>query len=201
MRYNLINKTYKKITSKNKVIIRRLTNNFHFRSYHGIHNKFILRKSLKIIISEKINEPRTAEFIIDAINLLNGNIYHINELLYLHNVTTTNSKIHPINSIYRNRQIWYEFFQNYYERRIWLKIKLLYPSKIKKKDFSIIFKKFKFYNSRVFENQEDTNKLKYLKNKIISFLRKNKFFYKLSLILRNSYHTNSERLVFLKKII
>ena len=94
--------------NKKKSLVSRILLNFRARSYHALHKTSLLKRSIKLINKLKINDPRTAEFIIDTNNLMNGNIYRSKKVLLLHNATNTSNKTTPLNKKHITRKIWYE---------------------------------------------------------------------------------------------
>ena len=98
---------------KNKIVFKRLIENFHFRSYHALHKTKILKNSISIIVKFKLLEPRTAEFIIDSNNLINGNTHTLENTILLHNATSAKGGGPSLHKKYTTRQIWYgTYFKN-----------------------------------------------------------------------------------------
>ena len=109
----IISKLYEKKIIKKKLLFDRIKKNFHFRSYHALHRTEVLTKSLKVIRSLNINEPRSAEFIIDFNNLINGKVHTVNKTLLIHNATEAHKKSF-INRIHKTRHAWYNSYFKYY---------------------------------------------------------------------------------------
>lgn len=140
----LISELYKEKINNHKEYFQRIINNFHMRSYHALHKTKILKKSISIITNLKVEEPRTAEFIIDTNNLINGNMCVLKNTILLHNASKAIKGKSSLNKKHDNRKIWYDTYLQKNFKKIFqrlfasnsLEIKI---DKIKK--FDIFFKK------------------------------------------------------------
>ena len=113
----LISELYKEKIFYKEGYFERIINNFHMRSYHALHKTKILKKSISIITSLKIKEPRTAELIIDTNNLINGNMLILKKTLLLHNASKVMKGRSSLNQEYGSRKIWYEkYLQNNFKK-------------------------------------------------------------------------------------
>lgn len=151
----IISKLYKKKIIYKKKLLDRLTKNFHFRSYHALHKTKILKKSISMIVKLKIKEPRTAEFIIDANNLINGNIHTFNKTLLLHNASKNISGKTTLNNIHKTRKIWYKVFLKKNFKTILKKLFKLNNLKINKEDIAKIHNLFLINDIFVSEKQNN----------------------------------------------
>ena len=151
----IISKLYKKKIIYKKKLLDRLTKNFHFRSYHALHKTKILKKSISMIVKLKIKEPRTAEFIIDSNNLINGNIHTFNNTLLLHNASKNISGKSTLNNMHKTRKIWYEIFLKKNFKTILKKLLKLNNLKINEQDIAKIHSLF--LKNSIFVNEKQSN--------------------------------------------
>ena len=112
----LISKLYKEKIIYKKKYFQRIIKNFHMRSYHALHKTRVLKKSISIITNLKVQEPRTAELIIDINNLINGNMFVLKNTMLLHNASKAKKGKSSLNKKHDSRKIWYEIYlQNKFE--------------------------------------------------------------------------------------
>ena len=78
-RFLLMDRCYPREIKNNKAPFTRLKNNFHFRSYYCLHRTKNLKKFYNLIVTNKVNDVRSAEFIVDIGTLLTGQVHLINE--------------------------------------------------------------------------------------------------------------------------
>ena len=73
----LAGRCYPKEILNYKSLFARLKNNFHFRSYYCLHRSENLKKIYNLVTSNKINDVRSAEFVMDISTLLFGQVHLI----------------------------------------------------------------------------------------------------------------------------
>ena len=88
-------RSYNKEIINNKSTFKRLKNNFHFRSYYCLHRTKNLKKFYNLVVRHKLNDPRSAEFIVDIGTLLVGQVHLINECSLLR-CSDNKYIVHPI---------------------------------------------------------------------------------------------------------
>jgi len=98
---------------KSKFAQKRIIKNFISRTYHSLHKTKILKNSLNIICKLSLNEPRSAELIIDFNNLLNGNVFKSDDIMLIHNASNNSNEKTSLNAKYKTRKIWFERFFKY----------------------------------------------------------------------------------------
>tara|TARA_B100000989_G_C19481032_1_gene445135 strand:- start:108 stop:1088 length:981 start_codon:yes stop_codon:yes gene_type:complete len=91
----LMGRSYPKEIINNKSTFKRLRNNFHFRSYYCLHRTKNLKKFYNLIVKNKLNDPRSAEFIMDIGTLLIGQVHLVNECSLLR-CSDNKYIVHPI---------------------------------------------------------------------------------------------------------
>jgi glycosyltransferase domain-containing protein len=91
----LMERSYNKEIINNKSTFKRLKNNFHFRSYYCLHRTKNLEKFYNLVIKHKLNDARSAEFIVDVGTLLVGQVHLDNECSLLR-CSDNKYIVHPI---------------------------------------------------------------------------------------------------------
>ena len=140
----LISELYKEKINNHKEYFQRIINNFHMRSYHALHKTKILKKSISIITNLKVKEPRTAEFIIDTNNLINGNMCVLKNTILLHNASKAIKGKSSLNKKHDSRKIWYDIYLQNNFKKIFQRLFRSNSLKIKNdkiKKFDIFFRK------------------------------------------------------------
>lgn len=99
-------RTYRKEVKNEKSLFKRLVTNFHFRSYYCLHRKKSLLKIFRVITKYKISDVRTAEFTMDIMTLLKGQIFLINSCSLLRWMGNKYD-IHPIKRHEQTRLVWF----------------------------------------------------------------------------------------------
>ena len=91
----LMERSYTPEIINNKSTFKRLKNNFHFRSYYCLHRTKNLEKFYNLVIKHKLNDARSAEFIVDIGTLLVGQVHLDNECSLLR-CSDNKYIVHPI---------------------------------------------------------------------------------------------------------
>tara|TARA_Y100000741_G_C18096425_1_gene494980 strand:+ start:64 stop:702 length:639 start_codon:yes stop_codon:yes gene_type:complete len=104
----LAERCYPKEIFNYKMVFTRLKNNFHFRSYYCLHRNENLKKIYNLVTKNKINDVRSAEFVMDISTLLFGQVHLIYECSVLR-CSDNKYVIHPIKKLQKSRLEW--FFQ------------------------------------------------------------------------------------------
>lgn len=113
--------------------------NINFRSYYCLHRKKLLKKSFKLIVKYNLRDFRSAEFIMDFINISHGRVKFINETSVLRwSGIKRGRQNHIINETHADRYEWYKYFFSSQK-------KLILEITSKKNFFFRIFNIFKIY--------------------------------------------------------
>ena len=107
----LTEKSYPREIINNKSTFKRLRNNFHFRSYYCLHRTKNLKKFYNLVVENKLNDPRSAEFIVDIGTLLIGQVYLVNEYSLLR-CSDNKYDVHPISLETRTEWFFKRIFTN-----------------------------------------------------------------------------------------
>lgn len=167
----IIGKTYNNFIDFKFYILRHIFN-IHFRSYYCLHRKKNLIKFFKLICKYRLNDFRSAEFIMDfyTINLGRIKFFKDTSLLRWAGIKSKDKK-HPLNIIHSNRFRW---FKDFFSKDEILIKELL-------NDKKIYFNNFKFFKIFFFISDILTSGLK--KNFIFAIIVRiyNKIINKLTL--------------------
>ena len=124
-------KTYKDVCDLKFFFLRHFFN-VNFRSYYCLHRKKFLKKSFELIIKYNLKDFRSAEFVMDFINISSGRIKFFNEISVLRWSGIKNkNEDHPINKSHKNRYIWYKYFftsQKKLVKKLTSKLNIFYRS-------------------------------------------------------------------------
>ena len=107
----LTERSYPKEVINNKSTFKRLRNNFHFRSYYCLHRTKNLKKFYNLVVKNKLNDPRSAEFIVDIGTLLIGQVHLVNEYSLLR-CSDNKYIVHPISKETRTKWFFTKMFTN-----------------------------------------------------------------------------------------
>ena len=158
----ILGKTYRNYDDSNYFFLRHLFNPI-FRSYYCLHRKKNLKKIFQLIVDKKINDFRSAEFIMDFITLSSGKIKFFNETSVLRWSGIKNKKNkHILNEMHSNRLKWYKyFFSNHQD---------LIKSVLQNENFLI--KNFDLFKIYIFFIDILTNEFFKILSKFNNFLKK-----------------------------